>query len=228
MRARIAVTAAILLAGWTGAAWAYPTALNLIPTADVADRGTCNLQVEFDGSHTPFTGEGAVQLYSEFGLGRRFEAGVDLVDLNRCAEWHADAKWQFLPESRGWPAMAVGAVGVARNGPDVRCSLDADWYVVLSRDVGRARLHGGYLNEDSGRALFGAEYQLAEPTSLLADWTTGPEAYHTLGLAQDVGGDCTVLLYWARNNTRHAGNFVGLNLSWTGRFCRHESREKAP
>ncbi len=205
------VYALILMAAALGSgspAWAWPTSLNLIPTADVLDRGTARFELESDGSHTPFTGDTDAYLCTQYGLTSRLEIGADCLDLAGDARLQANAKWQFVPEHRDVPAMAVGVADMGRVG------LFSQWYLALAKDVGPLRLHAGCLTDDALHGLFGAEYRIGDHTEVLADWTSGAGAYSSLGLWQDLGRGLSMTAYYARNNTPDDGDFVGLNLSW--------------
>ncbi len=194
---------------WSGRpALAYPTSLDLIPTADVLDRGVARFEVEADGAHTPFTGDADVYLLAQYGLTGRLEVGVDCFGLAGGSRLQPNAKWQFVPEGRGVPAMAVGVTDLGRMG------VFSQWYLALAKDVGPVRLHAGCLTDNAFRGLFGVEYPVTDHTEVLADWITGADGYSSLGLWQELGHGLSVTGYYAHRNTRDDGDFVGLDLSW--------------
>ena len=201
-------------------ACSYPTSLNVIPSADVLDPGIVRIELESDGAHTPFTGDADAYLFTQYGFTSRFEAGVDLVNLGTGPSAQLNAKWQFLPEGRDVPAAAVGVLDLAHSG------LFSGWYVTLAKDAGPVRLHAGCVVDDSPRAVLGAEYCPTDHTELLADWTTGPKAYHSAGVGQDLGHGLWLWAYYARDNTRGAGDFAGLNLSWETSLRRRSATER--
>jgi len=203
--------------GLPGVALAYPTGLNLIPTADVLEPGALSVQVESDGYPTPFSPGTVGYVMAEVGLAKRLEAGVDLMDINAGTRLQVNAKWQFVPESAHLPAMAIGLLDVEHtadfNGP----------YLALAKGAGDFRLHAGWLTRRGQRAMLGAEYWPTDRTGIYADWTSGAGAYHSLGITQDVGHGLWVSAYYARGNTDGAEDFVGLNLDWEASL-RHARR----
>lgn len=197
----------------TGVVGASPSALNLIPTGDVMDYGSFNIQLEADGEPTPFSSGNGKYLLSQFAIMEGLEVGVDLYEFGTSAQTVlANAKWQFMQETDSTPAIAVGLQDLTRNG------LLSSWYVSASKDVGALRLHLGYMDnaDDDGRGMLGLERYFGDRTCVMLDYTTGPEMYHTAGAYYDLGDGLWGGLYYARNNTRGVGNFVGLNLYYGG------------
>ena len=78
------------------------------------------------------------------------------------------------------------------------------------------RVTAGLLSNDVKRAIVGADIGVSENTTILVDWTTGRDAFATIGVSQALGSSCTGLLYYARNNSSGGEDFVGLNLCWAG------------
>jgi hypothetical protein len=212
MTHKVALTwAVLLLLPATGPqAFAYPTSLLIMPTADVLEDGWLRLEAESDGDPTPFSGSTEQLLCTQFGLTRRLEAGLDLVGLGAEPRCELNAKWQVVPESGGCPAAAVGLLGMTRS------SAVSEWYAVLSKSAGSLRLHGGLLADDAAHGMVGVEHWPRERTGLMAEWITGPHGYLSAGADQDLGGGFGVLLYYGHSNTRGDGDLVGLNLSWEG------------
>ncbi len=195
-----------------GPAVAYPTCLNMVPTADVMAPGSFSVQFEIDGDPTPFARGGSYHALTQFGITPGLEIGLDRLDLNGETHWSADAKWQFVRETARRPAAAVGVTSLLHRGADTQ------WYAALSKDVGRGalRLTGGLAHDASSRGLVGAELAVSATSAVLTDWSTGSGGYATVGLARDLGPATSVLLYWGHSNTRGDGDFVGLNLCWQG------------
>ncbi len=207
-----------LALGLPGLAWAYPTSLNIVPTADVLEPGALSVQVESDSHPTPFSPGAVGYVLTQVGLTSRLEAGVDLMDINAGARLLVNAKWQFLAEDARAPAMAVGLLDMEHGTELNGC------YLALAKDVGSLRLHAGWLMGGGHRAMLGAEYWPTERTGVYADWTTGAGAYHTLGLTQDVGHGLWLSTYYARGNTGGEGDFAGLGVGWEACF-RHAGQE---
>ena len=207
----IRVVAALTLIG--GPVQASPSALNLIPTGDVMDYGSFNIQLEADGEPTPFSGGNGKYLLSQFAIMEGLEVGVDLYEFGTSAQTLlANAKWQFMQESDSAPAIAVGLQDLTRNG------LLSSWYVSASKEVGALRLHLGYMDDadDDGRGMLGLERCFGAETYVMFDYTTGPGAYHTAGIYQDLWDGFNAGVYYARNNTHGAGDFIALNLYYGG------------
>ena len=194
------------------AAWAFPTSLNYIPSADHMERGTVRVELELDGTSTPFSGDPELQVYTQVGITDRFEVGLDWVGVNTDEDVQFNAKWQVMPESDRYPAVSIGLMDVTDRGPL------ANWYVVASKAAGEEfRLHAGLFDDDQTRGMVGAEYYLDDRSEVIADWTTGPWAYATLGYYRDLGHGVGSLLYYGRCNTRDEdADFVGLNVYWEG------------
>jgi len=206
----IGLALAVLAAAALGPpAGAYPTCLNVMPTADLIGARTVSLQLETDGRGTPFSVGAGVHLFTEVGVTDWCEVGMDLTDLNGETECWFDAKLQLAAETAAHPAVAVGAYLIGDDGPP-------QYYLALAKQAGDFRVHTGLTGDDPLRGMFGLEWAAAERTTVLADWITGPETYHTLGVCQDLGGGWGALLYYARNNTTTTEDFVGLNVGWGG------------
>ncbi|MBM3500145.1 MAG: YjbH domain-containing protein [Armatimonadetes bacterium] len=191
---------------------AFPTSLNYIPSADHMERGTVRVELELDGYPTPFSNDPSLQVYTQVGVTDRFEVGLDWVDVNADDDVQFNAKWQVTPESERYPAIAIGLMDVTDRGPL------ANWYVVASKAAGEDfRLHAGLFDDDATRGMVGVEYYLSDRSELIADWTTGPWAYATVGYWHDLGDGVAALLYYGRCNTRdEKADFVGLNAYWEG------------
>ena len=187
-------------------ALAVPTALNLIPTADVPGPRNFCWQLEADGHTTPFSAGAQYWLLTCFGITDELEVGLDRMESRDDGAWFLDAKLLLTPETDRTPALALGARDLTRGGPA------NFWYLVATKDLGSVRTTFGYQNDETGRLLIGATHQLSDTTSLLADWTSGPDAYAALGLAHQVGPNLTALLYFARGSSSPDDSFVGLNI----------------
>jgi len=188
-----------------GPVCAYPTSLNIIPTADPMARGDVRLEVEWDGATTPLGTGGSVGTYLQVGVTDRLEVGLDVLDLNHRADWQFNLKVLVQAESASCPAIAVGLM-------DVGDAPLANAYLVMSRQVGPVRVHAGLSRTAGTQGLFGLEYYWDDLTGGLLDWTTGPEGYATVGLYRDLGRSLYGVLYYARGNARGADDFVGLDI----------------
>jgi hypothetical protein len=196
----------------SSAAVAVPTSLNLMPSADVVGNGRCLVELEDDGCPTPFAEGPQWWLLTNFGLGDRLEVGLNRLECPGVSRWFMDAKLQLVPESDRLPALSVGATDITR------CDEDSVWYVVGTKGVGPVRATVGYQHDDFSHLMLGGAYSVSKRLTLLSDCTTGPRGWATLGLCQDIGHGCSVLLYYARNNSDKGDSFTGLNLTWSGEW----------
>ncbi|MBI2300193.1 MAG: hypothetical protein HYU66_14820 [Armatimonadetes bacterium] len=125
-------------------AWATPTGLNNIPTADVTPDRTVVLQAFGTVGDSP---RDQYVLGFKWGFqlgGQRFEGGLD----GRLGEGDAGpALFQFkysLPTSRRGPVLGLGVANLAVTEDDRRRAGEAFKYVVVSHDWGPLRSHAGY------------------------------------------------------------------------------------
>lgn len=188
---------------------ACPSALNLVPTADVLPANEFTLQIEADGHGWPGDRGGEYWLLTGFGIRDRLEIGLDRsLPQDGGGEWFMDGKFQIVPESEASPAIAVGALDLTRGG------METDWYLVATKDIGALRATAGYSKNGEQRLLLGASWDVSERLTLMSDYSSAPGGALTLGVASEVSPGVCALLYFAQNNTSGADNFVGLNLGW--------------
>jgi hypothetical protein len=185
-------------------AGAYPTSLNVIPTADCLDRGRVRAEVEWDADTSTAAG-GSWGVYLQAGLTDRLEVGLDGVDFTRQADWQLNLKALLCAETATRPAVAVGLLDAGEGLLD-------NAYLVLSRQMGQFRAHGGLSRTAGTQGLLGLEYYWDDRTGVLTDWTTGPEGYATLGLWRNLGASLQSVVYYARGNNRDLGDFLGLDV----------------
>ncbi len=188
------------------AATAYPTALNIIPTADILPPHTMRGELEWDivwPPASPPTGS----LYLQCGLTAWLEGGLDVESLTENPLWRFNLKARILRETNTQPALAMGLMNMKgfASLPDV--------YIVISRQKGPWRFHGGlWRQEGTCQAMGGFEYYWNERTGFLGDAIAGQEGYWTLGVYQALGKDIYACLYGAWGHSEKAGRFVGLNV----------------
>jgi hypothetical protein len=156
---------------------AAPTGLNLMPTADLLAAEEAVSEFEVDGARL-FDSECSQWALLQVGVSDRVEVGVD-----RCFDGEKDtfgnAKLLLAREGRG-PAVALGVQNVAPGA-------QAQPYLSLAKDVGRARLHLGAIRLD-GRveAMAGIERGIGDRLTLLLDHVTGDGAATGVGLSVNV------------------------------------------
>ncbi len=191
---------------------AYPSALNLVPTADMMGANQLKLSYESDGHNQPFGDEQAEYIYSQVGIGDKLEFGVDLYDIRHSNEAFYNAKYLVTAEKDNVPAIAIGARCISAV---CKTSL----YAVGYRSFEKARLHFGAETQDGENYLmFGADYDLGSGVSLLADWETGVGQYSTAGIYWQASKAASLGLYWAHNNTaslRDTYDYLGGYVAYT-------------
>lgn len=211
MSVKVLITAClvILLSGMR--ICAYPTSINIIPTADIMDVGTASVSIESDGKASLVSHNGELQLYTQFGITPRFEAGIDLPDsLDRSRIW-LNAKWQICSETKTRPSLAIGVLDPTREG------IFSEWYLVASKDVGKLRLTSGYLDSryQSQQEMIGVSHEIKNIGTLSMDWTTGTYGYHTFGIYRDLTDSMGMFAYYARANASSEDDYLGLAVCWS-------------
>ncbi len=198
------------------AAGACPTALNVMPTADVMSEGRLNIQTEVSGDAAHLTDDTGWSLFTEVGLTRQVEVGADLVDIGGDSDWVLDAKWQLIVETSSRPAIAIGVLGVNRGA-------DRGYYAAAAESFGSggARFHAGILHTRTTTAgMIGAEAQIAPETAILADWITGPDGLTGWGINRALTGGYDLRVFYLDSNSGEADDTLGLNLCWEGEWWR--------
>jgi hypothetical protein len=137
-----------VLAAPIGCAWATPTGLNNIPTADTTPRGVLVLQeINSLGHDRPTT----FTVGAKYGATRNIEVGVDdqFAGPGSTAAVF-QAKYRFLRND----SRLSAAVGVANLGEGARVG-DPAFYLALKRNLGSSvRGHAGFLAQGSDHAAF--------------------------------------------------------------------------
>lgn len=197
-RARGCATLLLLLAS---RAWAAPSSLNTIPTADVVPFRQLTTQVQ--NADTDFEGDASVfrepepVLQTQLGLlPGRLEAGVDLAPVDSPRDYRPvfNLKAAPLQEGYAWPSIALGVAQVGSGN-------DAAYYLVVSRTLNYEQLqyrrfrahhrnlklrglraHAGVTATDGiAQAMAGTDLELADWFVLDADWISGRDHAATLG-----------------------------------------------
>jgi hypothetical protein len=176
---RLIVLTGLLLAGVP--TFAYFSGLVLIPTADVLPAGAFVAVAQVDGVLP--THQADTYLFdTEFGVTDRLEVGADYdFSSGVTTRGYLDAKYLLpLAEEDGAPQFAVGIYNIARH-------TTASPYVVATRDFSLLRGHAGaVLLDGDPQAFFGADCTIGDCWSLMADYTTGPANYASVGVYTDL------------------------------------------
>jgi hypothetical protein len=196
---------------WCARALAFPTSLNVMPTADLVESGSLRLEVENDGYSRLFASGCESYLLTQVGISPRLEAGLDFYHYNGKTEPALNAKYLLSAEGR-YPQAAIGVLDVCRG-------LKPFWYLALARDVGPVRLHAGAARSGSSHsALLGAELEVGRGLYLLSDWRSGPEGYATAGIYWEQRGSAVNVAIGFPNATGDS-RLVLLNISRTLSFA---------
>jgi len=189
-------------------AFAAPSGLNVIPTADVLPAGGVSLETEFTGADLPVDGECDGYLLAQVGLGGGFEAGVDRCFDGSKGTW-LNVKYRFSAESKGPPAFAAGIQNVGTGS-------DSQPYVAASKSLGGARVHFGMISiEDEVQGVLGLDRALSKQLTFQADYISGADNSVSIGGALLVGETLTLTAVRLISNSSSAENGYFLNVAWS-------------
>lgn len=208
-RSGMVTLALVWLAAGAGAAWAYPTGLNVVPTAETLEAGSVSVQWEMDSPGLPGDRRSTPSLYTQVGITKRLEAGIDLYDVGDSSRGYANAKFSLLAEKDGMPALAAGAWNLAEG-------VTAQPYLVATSTFGITGIHLGTLRAGGKwEGMAGVGLSLGGGWRVQADGLTGTGGYATLGASYALANGWGVMLYRSRSRDRDArADFTGLNISW--------------
>lgn len=151
------------------------SSLIVIPTADVTGEGRYRIDGQVLASISS-SGRTAWTLNNEFGIGDRFEAGVDF-DLT------PGDKTLFMPNFKyTFPVGGQPKTRVALGYWDPEGIMGPYPFTVATRDFGIARLHLGLVRgEYEFRWLAGTDRTIGNRLTLMADYTNGWESAWSVG-----------------------------------------------
>jgi hypothetical protein len=203
---------------WFSAAvpgYGYPYGLCTIPSAQTV--GPRTLLVEFDssGSTKPLTTDCTTGFLSQYGIGSRFEVGVDRYEGSDWGTTVWNGKMLLFEEGRVMPAVAFGMMDISRDSKPTA-------YTVLTKSFGPARLHAGWIRASYSRGMMvGADVDLTPSLWLGADYLPGEENYIQFGVGHLVGSASWITLTYARpNESAYSSRQLGLTFSSYIDFCR--------
>ncbi len=159
-------------------AYAAPTGLNVMTTADLLGHNEVALEYQNDGVRL-FGDDCSHWALLQLGLLDRVELGVD-----RCFDGEqgtfGNAKVLLQEEDETRPAVAVGVQNLADGE-------SAQPYLALAKDAAGARLHLGVIRlDDETEIMGGGEWGLAERATLILDHVTGTGSVSGVGLGVDM------------------------------------------
>jgi len=172
----VAIAFAVLLVIITSPVRSCYSGLTVIPTTDVVGAGQYSLDLQTDGS-LPVPRADFYLLNTEFGIGDRFEAGVDF-DLSEDADPRVllNAKYVFARNADNTRALAAGISSLADGVKSVP-------YVTGMADLRAFRLHLGMLHQEGmDRWFAGVDRELTDKLYACADYTNGDENYSSVGV----------------------------------------------
>jgi hypothetical protein len=226
----------VLLLGMLGrSAWAGPTGLTQIPTADLVPYRQVNAVLQ--NANTNIHGDESLLRQpepdpnAEIGLPWNAEGGLDLVPEDRPKDYRpiVNVKWRPLAEDYRWPAVAIGA-------SQLGVGFQPTYFLVASRTINyqqvqyqkfRAhhrniklrgiRVHAGIQGTSNvWRALVGTDIELSDHFVFYGDWISGAKNSVSLGgvLVIDQKNSITAAALRANDEDR----VTGVSLQFTHTF----------
>lgn len=191
-------------------AFGCPSALNVVPTADILGSNKVTIGYEIDGHQQPLDTTGRCQyLYSEFGIGGRLEVGADAYDFTKSNTLNYNAKYLLSPGDSKHPAVAVGTEYVTDDGTPA-------FFAVGTKTYQRFRLTAGVLTQKSDtRALLGTDFAVAPKLTGTLDTQIGSNGMSGAGLWYSLAPSTTGGVYYTYYNADQDANYVGLYVGTT-------------
>ncbi|MEN6521553.1 MAG: hypothetical protein ABFD46_10460 [Armatimonadota bacterium] len=204
MAVRIPLVLALILL--TEPVFGAASGLNIIPTADVLDKGTAAVEVERAGEQTHIFTNAETALLTQLGLGKGIEIGYDdYSDGISFGAWNVKlaVAWR-----NGSPAAAIGVQNVGNN-------IKSQPYAVGHVPLGCGRLHAGLIGiESSTHPMFGYDKPLNERVTFQADYIEGNENAGSVGLCFRLNSKLELTAAYIRNNSGLNRDIYLLTLSW--------------
>ncbi len=210
----LAVVAVMSAGSARSPAFASPTGLNIIPTADVLPVGVGDLELETSNVVVPYGDTPSDQMQTQFGVPLAepgsVEAGLDASLVGNGA-W-CNIKWRFYKDRDIRSAAAVGLQNVGTHD-------DPQPYLVGFKHITSTyRLHFGTIrNIHRLRAMLGIDGPIGNITTFMADYISGPGNFLTIGvnlmLPYDLQFNPALLI----GNNRRAHTGYQICLSWQGK-----------
>ncbi len=190
------------------AAFCYTTSINGVPTAEVL--GANQLLVEFDncGYSRPATTDSVTSIFTEFGIGSRFEIGWDHCEDSAETWQSANGKLRIFDGNDFAPAVAIGSM-------DLWSGSKPTHYCVLSKSIGDTRLHFGWIRGSYAHgSIAGADWDIDSGTWLGVDYIPGEANCLRFGVCRDIGSKSTLSLTYGRpNDSAFASRELGITVS---------------
>lgn len=163
------------------------TGLTVIPNAETLGDGQYGLEIQLDGTCEQSKADTHI-INTQFGFGKRLELGLDL-DASEGAEGRLLTNAKYLLSISGERVPAV-AVGMCNIGNDVK-SIP---YLAGTYEHSLLRSHlGGMRIEGRNRWFAGIDKGIGERLTLMADYTSGDENYHSFGVNYQIREDSGIM-----------------------------------
>lgn len=188
--------------------YGYPYSLCTIPSAQTVGPRTLLVEFNSSGSAKPLTTDSTTSFLSQYGIGSRFELGVDRYEGSDWGTTAWNGKMLLLEEGSVLPAVAVGAMDISRDSKPTS-------YTVLTKSFGPARLHAGWIRASYAHGIMmGADVDVTPRLWLGADYLPGDENYVQVGVGHLVGSASWITLIYARpNESALSSRQLGLTFS---------------
>jgi hypothetical protein len=185
--------------------------LLLIPTADTVGANQYQLQFELDGSLS----QASTQYWfldTEFGLGDRWELGVD-INLRQSPSPRVFANWKYT-----FAPVGLGRVGVAVGVDNWDEKPATGPYALTTTDFGPVRITAGttYLF-GSQRLLTGIDTGFRHRLTWVADYISGPSLFTSFGANYVISDSLQIQAGVVLPNSG-GGTLFTIQVALTGRY----------
>jgi hypothetical protein len=187
MRDYALVMAAVLLFVIVIPSIASPTGLIIIPTAETVGNGMYSFEMDIAGSISGRTTDSFV-FNSEFGLGDRFETGLDYASgPDSPCGFLLNAKYILKTDLRHSLSYAIG---IYNQAPDSVAST----YVVATRRTSNLGLHMGIADTDAVAWFVGIDHPISNRWISMADYTSGSGNSSSFGLLYQASNSFSITI----------------------------------
>ena len=183
--------------------------LVVIPTADVIGNKQFTIEPQIDGTTSKFQTD-TYLLNTEFGLSDQFEIGVDF-DLSEESDQRLllNAKYALGPFGKTPWRFAFGITNTGAN-------VDTNPYIVATGELEHFRLHFGVIHIESNERWFvGADKEVGNALTVMADYTSGNDNYSSIGLSYEFNSSLCLFTGVMFPNSEGDTRFT-LHLVYTG------------
>lgn len=190
---------------------AAPSGLNVIPTTDVLDTNTAELEIQTTSVNIAGGDQWDDYYESQYGLGRNIEFGLDSSVSNSGSGQWLNFKYRLITPAKNRAGLAIGVQNLAHGSI-------GQGYAVTSFALKKVRLHAGLQGiEGNWQGIFGADHEINDWLTLQVDYTTGLSNFFTIGIDASYGTfslDASAL----RGNSSDAGDGYMLTIGWESKI----------